>query len=121
LNCHEGVSVRELVSTAPVECRECREINQPGTVACARCGQTLLSSDQLHERRVQIERWKREAERESVDYPTLANQLLNRFEGTPQNTGSYFGSLSNFRKRIGLLCVSVPLLIAVLWYVTKGR
>jgi hypothetical protein len=109
------------MSAAPVECHECGEINRPGTVACARCGQSLISNDQTSDRRAQIEQWKREAERESVDYPTLANQLLDRFDGKPQNRGAYFGSLSNHRKRIGLVCVSVPIIVVALWYVTRGR
>ncbi|HEY5092246.1 MAG TPA: hypothetical protein VII60_03190 [Acidimicrobiales bacterium] len=104
-----------------VECRVCGEINQPGTIACARCGQTLLSADQMKDRRAQIELWKREAERESVGYPTLANQFLGRFSGKPQVKGAYFGSISNYRKRIGLLCLLVPVLIAVLLYAAKGR
>jgi uncharacterized Zn finger protein (UPF0148 family) len=106
------------MSTAgsPIECRVCGEINRPGTVACARCGQTLLSNEQMHERRAQTEQWKREAERESVDYPTLANQVLDRFAGKPSTKGAYFGSISNHRKRIGLLCAAVPILVVVLWY-----
>jgi hypothetical protein len=74
----------------------------------------------MNDRRAQIEQWKREAERESVDYPTMANQLLDRFAGKPQPKGAYFGSLSNFRKRIGLVCVVVPILILVLLFATKG-
>jgi uncharacterized Zn finger protein (UPF0148 family) len=98
-----------------VECRVCREINKQGTVACARCGQTLLSGDEMNDRRAQIEQWKREAERESVEYPTMANLLLDRFSDNPQNKGKYFGSISNYRKRIGLLCLFVPVLMVVLW------
>jgi hypothetical protein len=109
------------MSPTPVECRECGEINQPETVACARCGQSLLSSDRLRDRRALIEQGKREAERESVDYPTLANQLLDRFVGKPPNRGASFGSLSKYRKRIGLLCLSVPTVLVVLWYATRGR
>ncbi len=64
--------------------------------------------------RAQIERSKRDAERESVEYPTLANQLLDRFNGQPRSKGAYFGSLSNFRKRIALVCALVPIVIVVL-------
>ena len=103
-----------------VECPVCREINRRGTVACARCGQTLLSDVQMKDRRAQIEQWKREAERESVDYPTMANLLSDHFSDNPQHKGKYFGSISNYRKRIGLLCLFVPVLIVVLWAVATG-
>jgi hypothetical protein len=106
---------------ATLECRACGEINRQGTVECARCGARLLSDNQLQERRIRIEQGKRQAERESVEYPTLANQLLDRINGKPQRRGEYFGSLSNYRKRVGLLCLLVPIVIVVLLYAIKGH
>jgi uncharacterized Zn finger protein (UPF0148 family) len=106
---------------SPRECRACGEINQPGTVACARCGATLLSADEMKQRRAQIERWKREAERESVDYPTTASALLDRFSGKPRSGVKYFSSISNYRKRVGVLCALVPVVIVVLILATRGH
>jgi hypothetical protein len=104
-----------------IECPICHEVNDQGTIACARCGQVLLSNDDMQDRRVQIERWKRQAERESVEYPTMANLLMDRLSGNPQNKGKYFGSLSNYRKRIGLLCLFLPALVVVLWVIVARR
>jgi uncharacterized Zn finger protein (UPF0148 family) len=103
------------MAESTVDCPVCREVNKQGTVACARCGRILLSDDQMKHRRAQIEQWKRETERESVDYPTMANLLKDRLSGNPQNMGKYFDSISNYRKRTALLCLLVPSLIAVLW------
>ena len=49
------------------------------------------------------------------------NLLKDRLSGNPQNKGKYFGSLSNYRKRIGLLCLSVPALIVVIWVIVARR
>jgi hypothetical protein len=106
---------------ATIECRACGEINRQDTLECARCGASLLSAEQLRDHRANIERWKREAERESVDYPTLGNQVLDRLSGKPQTRGAYFGSISNYRKRVGLLCLLVPMVIVVLLYAISGR
>ena len=104
-----------------IDCPLCHEVNKPGTTACARCGQILLANNESKEHRVQIEKWKRQAERESVEYPTMTNLLKDRQSGNPQNKGKYFGSLSNYRKRIGLLCLSVPALIVVIWVIVARR
>lgn len=104
-----------------IDCPLCHEVNKPGTTACARCGQILLANNESKEHRVQVEKWKRQAERESVEYPTMTNLLKDRLSGNPQNKGKYFGSLSNYRKRIGLLCLSVPALIVVIWVIVARR
>jgi uncharacterized Zn finger protein (UPF0148 family) len=106
---------------AAIECRRCGEVNQEGTIECARCGQTLLPDDELRARRAQVEEWKREAERESVDYTTTANLLLDRFSGNSAGKTKYFGTISNHRKRIGLACVALAALVFVLLVVTTGR
>jgi len=104
-----------------IECPRCGEVNQEGTIECARCGQSLLSGDELKARRARVEEWKREAERESVDYTTTANLLLDRFSGIPASKTKYFGTISNHRKRIGLGCVALATLVLVLLVVTTGR
>ncbi len=102
-------------------CPSCGEVNKEGTVACARCGRSLLSDAERKERRAQIERWKREAERESVDYATTANLLLDRFTGAATKRRPFFGPISNHRKRIGLLCLALSVCVIVLLGVATGR
>jgi uncharacterized membrane protein YvbJ len=103
-----------------VECPSCGEINKEGVVACARCGRALLSDEQMKERRAQIEAWKREAERESVEYTTTANLLLDRFTGAGPKKKT-FGPISNHRKRIGLACIAAAVIIVVLLGIATGR
>lgn len=104
-----------------LECRTCGEINKEGSVACARCGTSLLSASQVKEYRARIELGKRQAERESVEYTTTANLLLNRFSSPTQNRGRYFSSLSNHRKRIGLVCAAAAILLVVVLGIATGH
>ncbi|HEY5438722.1 MAG TPA: hypothetical protein VIJ99_07465 [Acidimicrobiales bacterium] len=60
------------MSNETIECPDCHEVNTPATIRCARCGRSLETDDQRRIRLAKIERGRRDAERDSANFPRLS-------------------------------------------------
>lgn len=90
-----------------IECPDCHEVNARSTIRCARCGRSLETDEQRTTRLALIEQGRRNAERESTDYP--------RFGPTGTfNLRRTVDTMSNQRRRrITLFVVAICVVLLV--------
>jgi len=101
------------VMTAPgneVTCPTCGEVQFSGDFLCARCGASLETKEQRHERRANLEQSRREAERNDVSIQRFPGFGTNGTSSAKWGTRQYCNQMSNqLRRRYVVVVVFIAI------------
>lgn len=86
-------------SESDVTCPQCHEVQSSDNVRCARCGASLETREQRKARLAEVERSRREAERDSVAIQRIPGFGTNGNQGANFGTRQFFAEMSNQRRR----------------------
>ena len=87
------------MSDSDIACPKCGEEQGADNLRCARCGNSMETTERRKERLAAIEQSRREAERDSVSIQRLPGFGTNGTKGASFGTRQYFASMSNQRRR----------------------